>query len=332
MNPHPLIAYTGILLCFLSGFGSGCNATTESEKENSYLTEETLKDASKLNVNTSTSGNAGTSNLPSEPFPYQYEEHPMLLPLFPDLLSIPRPDIQAIPMNIQDSRIVQFKFADYEVRFVSFDPDKDYESSELDLILTDKVIELDQSDSCTMLFIQVDSVRKRVTHSFLLQNSAFFLHDPTAFTFDADQNGKNDLFFEWSQNGGTGRGSSAPRIEAFFQDRKGSFRQEQFSSFYGDVNLFRDYDRDGNLDFACIRYEVAPAIPDTGLSNKYNCISVNLFSFRNGKLVNISKSKQGWPALVGLRNNGTWRALQNVPDSVRYNTQWLYLKRPNVWK
>ena len=238
----------------------------------------------------------------------------MLTPLFPDLASLPRPSLDTLPLDDENLHAVHFTFDTYRVRFVPIDST----NKRLDDQLYD-------GDSCRIEFVRDG----RVAHAFIFGNSSFFLHPLDAYAIDLDGNGHRDLCIVWSPNPSTGIGSNAPRIEAFLQSADDSFRRRQYSSFYGDVDLFRDYDRDGRLDFACIGYD--PVRDTTGRCGR--TMSVNLFSFRDGELVNISGEVTGFPALLceietGMRNEVRYDRLS---DTMHAGSDRLSLDRPNVW-
>jgi hypothetical protein len=135
-------------------------------------------------------------------------------------------------------------------------------------------------------------------------------------SFDADQNGVDDLFivFPYSL---TGTNPNIDLIAAYFFFPDSSFKFVRLRSYYGDIDLFRDFNHDGKYEYACIN-ELS--------SDSMAFDVVNLFAMTDGEFTNITKSTPGFPIVVvrtgsGLRHKG------QLPPSIA--EQW-YLKAPDV--
>jgi hypothetical protein len=135
-------------------------------------------------------------------------------------------------------------------------------------------------------------------------------------SFDADQNGVDDLFIVFPY-GLTGEDANVEIAAAFFFFRDSSFKYVCLRSYYGDTDLFRDYNQDGRYEFACINeLESGPDVYD----------AVNLFSIKDGIFTNISKTTVGFPVFVEETTSGP-KVVRQLPPSV--TGDW-FLQKPDV--
>lgn len=136
-------------------------------------------------------------------------------------------------------------------------------------------------------------------------------------SFDADQNGFEDVFIAYDF-GPSGRNSSIQVIDAFFFLEKNEIKFSSLKSFYDTYELFRDFNHDGFIEFACTKWETCTD------GSEYDF--TNLFSIKNGAFTNISTSTKGFPLIIQWKD-GEKRNLTTVPSQV--NDSW-YLKIPDV--
>ncbi len=143
---------------------------------------------------------------------------------------------------------------------------------------------------------------------------------PKVYSFDADQNGHDDLFVvekDWVSEGHLG--SESPMIHAFFFTDDGiDFRD--LCSIGGSVDLFRDFNHDGKYEFACIKYF---GRPDSGRGLPH--FGINIFGVRKIGNVsywgNITDSAPGFPIIFTIdgwdQPEPRFHTLQEVPLWIR---------------
>jgi hypothetical protein len=166
---------------------------------------------------------------------------------------------------------------------------------------------------------EVTVTRRNLT--FLNRSFGSLYFDPKECvlrSFDADGNGHSDVFIEFLW-GPTGRNSSIVGIEAFFFDSDTTFTHTELASFYHGLDLFRDYNRDGKTEFACIKWENS----DIG-----GLEFVNLFAIHEGEFRNISLETPGFPVFILESESGKDSVLAELPNEYR---NWWYLRYPDVW-
>jgi hypothetical protein len=176
----------------------------------------------------------------------------------------------------------------------------------------------DAFDPATVTFTDRAGRRREFSLSYGLLEPYF----GTVVSFDADQNGLDDLFITSSMVGTSGIGAHAPRIAAFFFYPDSVIRLVELSSFLGDLDLFRDFNGDGKFEFACIKYLGGI---DGGPTNSY--YAVNLFALRDTQFVNISLSTPGYPVVLQQLQSGM-RVVKAVPEIYKRN---VVLGVPDVW-
>jgi hypothetical protein len=159
--------------------------------------------------------------------------------------------------------------------------------------------------------------KRNVLERELINASPFFPDaECKVVAFDADQNGVDDLFIVFPY-GLTGEDANVEIAAAFFFFRDSSFKYVCLRSYYGDTDLFRDYNQDGRYEFACINeLESGPDVYD----------AVNLFSIKDGIFTNISKTTVGFPVFVEETTSGP-KVVRQLPPSV--TGDW-FLQKPDV--
>lgn len=157
----------------------------------------------------------------------------------------------------------------------------------------------------------------KVVDQELIDASPFF---PDAechvVSFDADHNGVDDLFISFPY-GLTGLNSNVDVIAAFFFFPDSSLKFVNLRSYYGGLDLFRDYERDGRYEYACINEVWSGSV-------EYD--AVNLFSLNQGVFANCTRSTPGFPIFVEKADSGPV-VVKELPPSI--TADW-YLKRPDV--
>ena len=152
---------------------------------------------------------------------------------------------------------------------------------------------------------------------YLLPASPFFPDaECRVVSFDADNNGTKDLFFEFPY-GLTGENSNVKIIASFFFLSGSHYTFAQLQSFYGSLELFHDFKKDGHVEFACINALWSGA-------DEYD--AVNLFSIHNGVVKNVTKTTKGFPIFVKMTGSGPV-PVQQLPPALQ--PQW-FLETPDV--
>jgi hypothetical protein len=163
------------------------------------------------------------------------------------------------------------------------------------------------------------TVRKgeSVVSQQVLEASPFFPDvECTVVSFDADHNGVNDLFVVFPY-GISGRNANVEIIASYFFFPNGSMKFVKLRTYYGDVNLFRDFMHDGQYEFACINYVGSDSV-------EYD--AVNLFSIDQGVFENVTRSAPGFPLFV-KRSDSEFTAIKQLPSLLDKN--W-YLEKPDA--
>jgi hypothetical protein len=138
----------------------------------------------------------------------------------------------------------------------------------------------------------------------------------TIVSFDADRNGVTDCFIVFPY-GLTGSNANVDIVASFFFFPDSSFKFVNLRSYYGDTDLFRDFNHDGRYEYACV---------NELWSNSVEYDAVNLFSINNGVFTNCTKTTPGFPVIAERTNSGPV-ILKQLPASI--TADW-YLKRPDV--
>ncbi len=164
----------------------------------------------------------------------------------------------------------------------------------------------------------ITTIRKGQPVDHQLINAAPFFPDAecTAVSFDADKNGVDDLFlvFPYSL---TDVNPNVDVVAAYFFSPDSSFTFVRLRSYYGDIDLFRDFNRDGKFEYACINQV---------RSNSLEYDIVNVFAMKNGAFSNITSTIPGYPIFVVRTGSGLRRIMQ-LPAPLA--NHW-YLKEPDV--
>ena len=137
--------------------------------------------------------------------------------------------------------------------------------------------------------------------------------------FDLNGDGWQDILIS-APYGPSGRNSSVQEITCFFLSDTG-FSVVTLASFYDTYELFRDFNVDGKIEFACIQYE-------NTVSGEYDI--VNLFEIRDSKFRNITQQTHGFPIVQRCwsENNLQSPTLHALPDDLK---DYQFLEEPNVW-
>ena len=164
----------------------------------------------------------------------------------------------------------------------------------------------------------ITATRNGQSDDHRLINAAPFFPDAecTIVSFDADGNGVDDLFlvFPYSL---PGISPNVDVVAAYFFFPDSSFKFVTLRSYYGDIDLFRDFNHDGRLEYACIN-----ELRSSSLA--YNV--VNLFAMNEGEFTNITSTTPGFPIFV-VRTGSGLRRVKKLPESIA--NSW-YLKEPDV--
>ena len=173
-----------------------------------------------------------------------------------------------------------------------------------------------QSGELLRPFITVQRGQSVVERQLLNASPFFPDAECNIVSFDADKNGINDLFIVIPY-GLTGRNANVDIIASFFFFPDSSFKYVCLRSYEGDTDLFREYNHDGRLEFACVNeLESGATVYD----------AVNLFSVKNATFTNITKKTPGFPLFVEQTAAGP-KVIPKLPPSLA--ASW-FLKSPDV--
>jgi hypothetical protein len=190
--------------------------------------------------------------------------------IIPEFINLPAPKITPLPyMESCHERcgFISLQFGSFLIEF------RDYSQK-------------NSAEHSKVIFTRESKVHQSFDLAYPVEHPVGF----DAYSLDVDQNGIADLYCVISPYYSTGIGTAAPRLACFLFQSDGTIDHHDLSSFYGDVDLFRDFNRDGKYEFALIEYSV------TTVSNRL--FPVHLFALRNGRFVNIQSEVAGFPALV----------------------------------
>ena len=157
----------------------------------------------------------------------------------------------------------------------------------------------------------------KIADKELINASPFFPDaECTIVSFDADQNGVTDCFIVFPY-GLTGSNVNVDIVASFFFFPDSSFKFVNLRSYYGDTDLFRDFNHDGRFEYACV---------NELWSNSTEYDAVNLFSIKDGVFSNCTNSTPGFPVFAERTESGPV-VLKQLPASIA--AEW-YLKKPDV--
>jgi hypothetical protein len=154
---------------------------------------------------------------------------------------------------------------------------------------------------------------------------------PKVYLCDINQDGCDDIFvvgYNYDIYVNQELGSDSPMIYSFLRFKDKPICYNEMSSIGGSIDLFKQYSKDGQFQFACIKFV---GRTDNGKGPAY--FVINVFQFINCWVQNVTHSVTGFPIYFKMNDSiplRSYETLKSLP--IEFRDYFGEMENANGWE